>query len=65
MSKLLAALVYQEVFSRHYMITTKEAACLHAKALGQRRSATLLTIVTEPLGDILAWDKNIFYQCCL
>jgi len=43
MSKLLAALVYQEVF---YQIL-------------------LLTSITEPLGNIVPWDKNIFYQCCL
>jgi len=23
------------------------------------------TSVTEPLGNIVPWDKNIFYQCCL
>jgi len=43
MSKLLAALVYQEVFYQ----------------------TLLLTNVTEPLGDIVQWDKNLFYQCCL
>jgi len=25
----------------------------------------LLTNVTESLGNIRLWDKNIFYQCCL
>jgi len=24
-----------------------------------------LTNVTEPLGNIVPWDKNVFYQCCL
>jgi len=27
--------------------------------------ALLLTSVTEPLGNIVPWDKNIFYQCCV
>jgi len=43
MSKLLAALFYQEVFHQ----------------------TLLLTSVMEPLGNIVQWDKNIFYQCCL
>jgi len=43
MSKLLAGLVYQEVFYQ----------------------TLLLPSVTEPLGNIVSWDKNIFYQCCL
>jgi len=42
-SKLLSALVYQEVFYQ----------------------TLLLTSVTEPLGNIVPLDKNIFYQCCL
>jgi len=25
----------------------------------------LLTSATEPLRNIVPWDKNIFYQCCL
>jgi len=28
-------------------------------------SRLLLTSVTEPLGNIVSWDKNIFYQYCL
>jgi len=24
-----------------------------------------LTSVTEPLGNIVSWDENIFCQCCL
>jgi len=43
MSKLLAALVYQEVFFH----------------------TLLLTSVTEPLRNIVSWDKNIFCQCCV
>jgi len=43
MSKLLAVLVYQEVFYQ----------------------TLLRTSVTEPLGNIVPWDKNIFYQCCV
>jgi len=43
MSKLLAALVYQEVF--YWTL--------------------LLISVTEPLGNVVSWDKNIFCQCCL
>jgi len=39
MSKLLAALVYQEVFYQ----------------------TVLLTSVTEPLANIVPWDKNVFY----
>jgi len=42
MSKLLAALAYQEVFHQ----------------------TLLFTSVTEPLGNTVLWDKNIFYQCC-
>jgi len=42
MSKLLPALVYQEVFYQ----------------------TILLTSVTEPLGNIVPWDKNIFCRCC-
>jgi len=38
MSKVLAALVYQEVFYQ----------------------TLLLTSVTEPLGNIVPWDENIF-----
>jgi len=43
MRKLLAALVYQEVFYQ----------------------TLLLTSVTEPLGNIVPWDKNIIYECYL
>jgi len=43
MSKLLAALIDQEVFYK----------------------TLLLTSVTEPLENIVPWDKNIFHQCCL
>jgi len=43
MSKILAALVYQEVLYQ----------------------ALLLTSVTEQLGNIVSWDKNVFCQCCL
>jgi len=43
MSKLLSALVFQEVFYQ----------------------TLLLTSVAEPLGNIVPWDRNIFYQCCL
>ena len=43
MSKLLAALLYQEVFFH----------------------TLLLTSVTESLGNIVPWDKNIFSQCFL
>jgi len=43
MSKLLATLVYQEVFYQ----------------------TLLLTSVTESLWNIVLWDKDIFYQCCL
>jgi len=25
----------------------------------------LLTSVTEPLGNIVSWDENIFCQCCV
>jgi len=25
----------------------------------------LLINVTKPLGNIVSWDKNKFYQCCL
>jgi len=25
----------------------------------------LLTSATEPLGNIVPWDYNVFYQCCL
>jgi len=28
-------------------------------------SILLLTSVTESLENILSWDKNIFYRCCL
>jgi len=27
--------------------------------------AVLLTSVNESLGNIVSWDKNIFYKCCL
>jgi len=26
---------------------------------------SLITSVTEPFGDIVPWDKSVFYQSCL
>jgi len=38
----------------------------HLICTDQNVSATVpLTSVTEPLGNIVTLDKNIFYQCCL
>jgi len=40
------------------------AASVYQEAFFTRQTI-LLTSVTDSLGSIVSWDKDIFYQCCL